>query len=294
MSTEAIPTGSIVVGVDGSPAGEHAVLWAAEEARLERRGLTLVHASRAVSATDLAWYSKAGIPPRRVTDRIQREADQVVDRARSLAADVLPAASIDAVVAAGDPRNLLLDLGRDAALTVVGTRGHGRVAHLLLGSVSSALVRHSQGPVVVVRPCPEDGRGVLVGADGSEESVPLVEQAFREASLHRLPLTVVHCLWDGLLAQVRWTPVPNDDPVAREARLRVSESVAGMSEFFPDVPMNVIIARGAVDACLADLSSRYDLLLVGRPERPLLARLTLSGLTLPVVEHAHTPVLVVP
>jgi nucleotide-binding universal stress UspA family protein len=43
-----------------------------------------------------------------------------------------------------------------------------------------------------------------------------------------------------------------------------------------------------------DLSARYDLLLVGRPHRPLLLRLTMSGLTVPVVEHAHSPVLVVP
>jgi nucleotide-binding universal stress UspA family protein len=67
-----------------------------------------------------------------------------------------------------------------------------------------------------------------------------------------------------------------------------------MAEKFPDVRMKVEVTRGAVDACLVDLSARYDLLLIGRPVRPLLLRLTTSGLTTPVAEHAHCPVLVVP
>ena len=59
-------TGAIVVGVDGSPLGEHAVLWAAEEARLQNRSLLLVHAIEPISANQLAWLSSAGIPPHQV------------------------------------------------------------------------------------------------------------------------------------------------------------------------------------------------------------------------------------
>jgi nucleotide-binding universal stress UspA family protein len=287
-------SGPVVVGVDGSPAGEHAVLWAAEEAALRHRSLTLVHAQRRIAADDLAWLASAGVSTQQVGDQLRAEAERVVQRARELATDRSPGLTVETVIAEVDPRTLLLEAGSTADLTVVGTRGHGRVASLLLGSVSSALVRHSSRPVAVVRPQQDHGRGVLVGADGSEESLKLVEHAFREASLRRLPLTVVHCLWDGLLAQVRWTTVSETDPVAEDARLALAESVAGMGEKFPDVQMSVLVTRGAVDACLVDLSARYDLLLIGRPVRPLLLRLTMSGLTLPVVEHAHSPVLVVP
>jgi nucleotide-binding universal stress UspA family protein len=287
-------SGPVVVGVDGSPAGEHAVLWAAEEAALRHRSLTLVHAQRRIAADDLAWLASAGVSTQQVGDQLRAEAERVVQRARELATDRSPGLTVETVIAEVDPRTLLLEAGSTADLTVVGTRGHGRVASLLLGSVSSALVRHSSRPVAVVRPQQDHGRGVLVGADGSEESLGLVEHAFREASLRRLPLTVVHCLWDGLLAQVRWTTVSETDPVAEDARLALAESVAGMGEKFPDVQMSVLVTRGAVDACLVDLSARYDLLLIGRPVRPLLLRLTMSGLTLPVVEHAHSPVLVVP
>jgi nucleotide-binding universal stress UspA family protein len=294
MTSQRITGGDIVVGVDGSPSSEHAVSWAAEEAGLRHRGLTLVHAQRRIAADELAWLATVGIPSRQVSEQVRNDAEAVVERARALAADRAPGLQIDTLIADQDARSLLLDAGSGAELTVVGTRGHGRVAGLLLGSVSSALVRHNQRPVAVVRPGTERGRGVLVGADGSEESVELVEQAYREASLHHAPLTIVHCLWDGMLAQVRWTTVSETDPVADEARLRISESMAGMDEKFPDVSTEVLVTRGAIDACLVDLSARYDLLVIGRPVRPLLLRLTMSSLTTPVVEHAHSPVLVLP
>ena len=287
-------SGDIVVGVDGSASSEHAVMWAADEARLQHRGLTLAHASRTLSTQDLAWLSAGGVHPHQVNEEIRVEAERVIQRAHSLAQARSPETAIETIVVPQDARSLLLDLSGTAAMTVVGTRGHGRVAGLLLGSVSGALVRHAHRPVTVVRPAPTSGRGVLIAADGSEDSLLLAEHACREASLHGLPLTVVHCLWDGLVGQERWTTVPDTDPAAEEARARVGHQVAAMREKFPDVDMQTLVTRGAIDACLVDLSSRYDLLVIGRPPRPLLLRLTLSSLTAPVVEHAHCPVLVVP
>ena len=289
-----VSSGNIVVGVDGSPSTEYAVVWAATEARLQRRGLTLVHVQKRVSANELAWLSAAGIPPRQVNDQIWVDAEQVLEPARSLADDDGTETSIETVVASGDPRNVLLELGRTASMTVVGTRGHGRVAGLLLGSVSGALVRHAEAPVVVARPQRELARGILIAADGSEESMPLVEHAYREASWHQVPVTVLHCLWDGLGAPRRWTEVSKADPAGEQARVRIAETLAGMAEKFPDVEADIRVTRGAIDACLVDLSAQHQLLVIGRPPRPLLVRLTLSGLTTPVAEHAHSPVLVVP
>jgi nucleotide-binding universal stress UspA family protein len=289
-----IASGSIIVGVDGSPSSEHAIAWAAKEAGLQRRGLTLAHAQTHMSANEMAWLSSAGIPPRQVTEHIHADAERILDRAHALAAAHCPEESIDTVLEVQDARSLLLDLGGRAAMTVVGTRGHGRVVGLLLGSVSSALVRHATSPVVVVRPVPSPRRGILIAADGSEESLGPVEYACREASLHRTTVTVVHCLWDRLLAPTPWADVPRSDPEGEEARLRIAESTAGMREKFPDVDMTVRVTRGAIDACLVDLSADHDLLVIGRPTRPLLQRLTISGLTLPVAEQAHCPVLVVP
>ena len=292
--SDPITSGSIIVGVDGSPSSEHAIVWAAEEAGLQHRKLTLVHAEQRMSANEMAWMSSAGVAPRHINEQIHADAEQVVTRARAMAAAHCPEEAIETILEVQDARSLLLDLGSTAAMTVVGTRGHGRVVGLLLGSVSGALVRHAKTPVVVARPVPSPRRGVLIAADGSEESLGLVEHAYREASLHRTPLTVVHCLWDGLMAPTPWADVSQTDPEGEEARLRVAQSTAGMREKFPDVDTTVRVTRGAVDACLVDLSADHDLLVIGRPPRPLLHRLTTSGLTLPVAEHAHCPVLVVP
>src|SRR5262249_49318333 len=152
--------------------------------------------------------------------------------------------------------------------------------------------RHAECPVAVVRPPVPSGSGILIAADGCEESLELVEHAYREASLHRARLTVVHCLWDGQATRSPWTSVPETDPEGEDARLRIAESVAGMGEKFPDVTMGVEVARGSVDDCLVDLSARHELLVIGRPRRPLLRRLTVSSLTTPVAECARCPVLV--
>lgn len=295
MTTDTPTThGTILVGVDESPSSEHAVVWAAEEAQLQHRGLTIVHAEASMSSTQLAALSSAAIPPRQVNAELHAIAERTVERARSLAADRMPDADIDSVLAVTDPRSLLLDLSTTASMVVVGSRGHGPVAGLLLGSVSGALVRHSTIPVVVVRPNQHETHGVLIAADGSEESAEPVEVAYQEASLHGLPLTIVHCMWDAMFAQVRWTDLPSSNPIAQEARLRVAESVAGMAEKYPDVDVSIRVTRGAIDACLVDLSTEFELLVAGRPPRTLGQRLLLSGITTSVAEHAHCPVLVVP
>jgi nucleotide-binding universal stress UspA family protein len=286
--------GSIIVGVDGSPASEHAVMWAADEARLQRRDLTLVHALATVSSSQLGMLATAGIPPGQVTGELRSSAEEIVKRAHVLAADRCPGAAIDIVIEPEDARKLLLELGKTASMTVVGTRGHGLVAGLLLGSVSAAVVRHAETPVVVVRPVQASASGVLIAADGSEDSLQLVEHAYREASYRQVPLTIVHCVWDGLVAQARWANVSETDPQGTEARLRIAESVAGMGEKFPDVETHVKVTRGAVDACLVDLSAKHELMVIGRPPRSLRVRLTLAGLAVPIAEHAHCPVLVVP
>jgi nucleotide-binding universal stress UspA family protein len=293
MTTTSDAAGRIVVGIDPSSASEYAVTWAAREARLQRRGLTLVHALAPLSTNQLAALGTAGIPPQQVFDQSTDEAEGTLEHARSLAAGLAPETEVRTVLETADARSLLLDLSSSASMVVVGSRGHGPVAGLLLGSVSGALVRHAEAPVAVIRSRDGSGKGVLVGADGSEASLGPVEHAYREASLHQLPLTVVHCLWDGLAPKPGWSLVPESDAEAEEARLRIADSVVGMAEKFPDVTMRVSVTRGAADACLVDLSADYALLVIGRTPRSLGQRLMLSGVTTAVAEHAHSPVLVV-
>lgn len=135
--------GTIVVGVDESPASRRALAWAAEEARL--RGATVV-------ATH-AWTN-------------QHNAYQTAEDVEKLAAASLDRA-IDGSVPAGVELRRRLVEGRAAAvlvaeadvagadLLVVGSRGHNALGEAI-GSVSARCVRHAPCPTVIVPP-PTDG-----------------------------------------------------------------------------------------------------------------------------------------
>ncbi|MGY3564787.1 universal stress protein [Sinomonas sp. RB5] len=132
----------IVVGVDGSPASGKALDWAIEEARLRGGSLRVI----------TAWHypvlgDAAGAGPDVDVFR-QSAAD---DQAALLSAAGGERSGLSAEVIEGSAVQVLLDAARDADLLVVGSRGHGGFAGLLLGSVSAQLVHHAPCPVLVVR-----------------------------------------------------------------------------------------------------------------------------------------------
>jgi nucleotide-binding universal stress UspA family protein len=79
------------------------------------------------------------------------------EQARTIAAfaELHPDVPVTTVVTAGDPTDVLVTASRTAALLVLGSRGRGRLASSLFGSVSRALIRRSGCPVVVARTRPE-------------------------------------------------------------------------------------------------------------------------------------------
>ena len=188
-------SGSIVVGVDGSPHAARALLWAIKQATVEHRRLTLAHS---INSASPAFIDAAIVDSRSSRSILEMAGQQVLDEARSTVEETAPDLEVHEAFALADPRDVLLQLSEKADMLVVGSRGRGRVRSLLLGSVSAALVQHAHCPVVVVRPEHDDvvRNGILVGFDASPESRPVLEFAYREAHLHQLPLTVLECLWD--------------------------------------------------------------------------------------------------
>ncbi len=83
-----------------------------------------------------------------------------------------PAVQVRAVVRAGDAARLIAEQAKDAALVVVGSRGHGGLAGMLLGSVSRAVVEQCECSVVVIVVCPAAGwrTGALRGMGGPPAS----------------------------------------------------------------------------------------------------------------------------
>ena len=133
--------GRIVVGVDGSDASLDAIRWAMRQAQLTNSRL------EAVTSFDF---------PSQIAELVADDMDWD-SRARSLLDDALATVNAEEEVeitrttTRGHPAQVLIEASRDADLLVVGSRGHGGFAGMMLGSVSVHVSAHAGCPVVVVR-----------------------------------------------------------------------------------------------------------------------------------------------
>jgi nucleotide-binding universal stress UspA family protein len=140
----------IVVGVDGSEGSEHALEWAAAEARLRNAGLTLVNAWYPPPAlyAGMGW---AGFDAETLSG-LRELADQRLDEICSKLSDSLAGLEVERRVVEDTAATALIEAAQGADLLVVGTRGHGGFAGLLLGSVSQQCAHHSPCPIVIIPP----------------------------------------------------------------------------------------------------------------------------------------------
>ncbi len=134
----------IVVGVDGSAGGRHALRWAIAEGR--RTGAA-VEAVTAWTWGGLEAGVFAATSPRIEREQAERVSQYELDLAL---ADAGSSSPIAREVVEGDPVRVLLDAARRARLLVLGSHGHGRLRHAVLGSISEECVRGATCPVVVV------------------------------------------------------------------------------------------------------------------------------------------------
>lgn len=290
-----IQPGSIIVGIDGSADADRVLRWAAEHASLERRPLAVVAAAGIDQVNTVTWAGAAGsyvLPTADLIEEVRAVAEEAAESVRLLG----PELAVTAHAAHGDPRQVLIDLSEEAHLVVVGSRGHGVLRSRLFGSVSATVVRHAHSPVVVCRPDSPGivRKGVLVGAEGVSEGQAVLEFAFQYAAMHDLPLTVLHSFHDVIAAVNGPRLVGATEEFLEDERLVLAESVAGFSERFPDVWVDVQLARGFAHECLAADSALWHLIVVGRHPTDSVGRMVSSTVATAVVERAHTTVAVVP
>jgi nucleotide-binding universal stress UspA family protein len=131
----------IVVGVDGSSSSSRALQWAARQAEVTGAELHVVGAWN--------WAATYGYVPTVEFDW-EHETSSMLDEVIEKAVGPGQRAHIRKHIAEGHPAQVLLDASEGADLLVVGSRGHGGFAGMLLGSVSQHLVAHARCPVVVV------------------------------------------------------------------------------------------------------------------------------------------------
>lgn len=133
---------TIVVGVDGSADGNRALAWALDEAHL--RGMSLL----LVNGVDLGISAADPYGGGLVLEQLQDAGRLALEAAEAAAAE--RGVPTERRLETGSPSYALVEASRGAAMLVVGSRGHGGFAGLLLGSVSTACVHHAHCPIVVV------------------------------------------------------------------------------------------------------------------------------------------------
>ena len=140
---------SIVVGVDGSDRSRAALLWAYNEAAHHAAAITVVSTWHLPALPMTPPYGSA--PPEGYVGQPQRDALDMLEKFVAELDARTPAVDVRTLVERGNPAEVLIERSKEADLVVVGSRGHGGFAGMLLGSVSQHLVAHSDCPVVVVR-----------------------------------------------------------------------------------------------------------------------------------------------
>jgi nucleotide-binding universal stress UspA family protein len=140
---------TIVVGVDGSECARDALMRAMSEAALRGARLRIVCAWEVPPAVYAGGFAPA--LDQATVDGFRENAEVVVREAVAEVERLQPSLSCEGEVREGQPAEVLLHEARDASLIVVGNRGRGGFASLLLGSVSQQVVHHAACPVLVVR-----------------------------------------------------------------------------------------------------------------------------------------------
>jgi nucleotide-binding universal stress UspA family protein len=283
----------IVLGLDDATLEGPTLRWAAEQAHLEGRRLRLVHGYGLVSVEH--WRYGEGRLGRGLPD-LRLQGGAILDRARTELRLTAPYVEIEQTLDVADPRTLLIQLSASAHLVVLGSRGRGPVRSHLLGSVGLGVVRHAACPAVVHRPGYPGRvhRGVVVAAEATEDSGPVLAFAFRQASLRRLPLKVVHYVYDVRSALVGASMLGDRAESSEQHERMLAESLAGLREDFPDVHVVVQTAPGRPEEGLAQLSMDADLTVLGRHPRGLVGRLLAGSVSGSVMLHGHGPMTIVP
>jgi nucleotide-binding universal stress UspA family protein len=283
----------LVVGVDGSEPSLRAVDWAADEAALRGVPLRLVYAS--------LWerYEGAALATGLGRSSEQVLADTIVEaaakRAHRREADV----KISTEVLPEEPVPALLREGRIASALVLGSRGRGGIAELLLGSVSLAVAARADCPVIVLRGSHDNradsvmrGR-VVLGVGEEPENSAAVCFAFQEAAQRRVPLEAVRA-WRCPGYETTDHPLMAGEP----ARLHEERAVQTLDAALRDAPEGVELhrrtAEGPARKVLLDASADAGLLVVGAQRRHGHFGLQLGRVAHAVLHHSACPVAVVP
>jgi nucleotide-binding universal stress UspA family protein len=280
----------VVVGFDGSAAALSAVHYGAREARRHGSALRIVHAFGwpVILPPFHAPYDQHDQGPRAAMLGLLEQT------AHEVRADH-PHLAVTTRLIDGSPGGVLVHAARDARLLVLGHRGLGGFAGLLVGSVAAQVTGHARSPVVVVRgDRPPAGAPIVLGTDGSPAANRAAEAAFAQAQLRDVELILAHHQPAGKSsAGANVTSNPGfwaavGDPAA---------GALGAGARYPDVKYRTEVVPGdSVASALITFARRTSagLLVVGSRGLGGFRGLVMGSTSRNLIEHASCPVMVVP
>ncbi len=292
QGTLPLTAGAWVVGIDGSAGARHAANWAATHAAGRASSLRLTSAWVAPVATIYPPFEPVFTAETVAT--MERGAREAID---GVAAELRPTSTvpIETVVTQGGSSQVLLEAGIQGSMLVVGSRGRGGFARLLLGSTSTQCATHATVPttVVPVEAPVEETTKILVAVDGSTNSLAALHWAIDFAA----PGTVIDCVrvWDvtpiAVGADQFFFPEASD--LARE-RFDHQLRTVSRTHSRDRVEIQGRFLEGRPRDALAECADEAHLFVMGARGHGAVSSALLGSVSSWLLHHVRRPMVVVP
>jgi len=295
-TTESTTAHRVVVGYDTSSGAAQAVWEAAHYARARNLGLTILFSLRdldpTASRTARAVKSDPGY-----LEALRRDARACLDDIARQVSEKYPELDVTTALLAMNPAGALASASLDAVLVVVGARGKTDERRApILGGVSTAVIAHAQGPVLVVpeSAAPEASGPVVIGLQDAPDALAAATVAITEAEQRGVPLIAIYA-WDlapelgdlGSLARL--------DPVQTHQDLdgMLADLLAPLLVGHEDVTIERRVVQGSARNALVEASKNASLVVIGSRGLGGFAGLLLGSISRSVTREAACPVMVV-
>ncbi|MGO4227648.1 universal stress protein [Arthrobacter sp. YAF34] len=276
---------AIVVGINGSAGSDAALTWALQRAARDRLPVIAIH------AVDDRWLS----PDFQYHELIRESGMELLQKAQASAGEQAPDVKVDIELRHGGGGSVLRDISKEAAVIVVGGHEKRRIDGGPMTDRALQVVAASECPVAVIPAKPGTGaKGVVVGVDGSEESLQAVAFAAAEADLGGDELSVVL----AFKSPARWLEkqMPSSglaETLVEENRIVLAESVAGLGDKYPDLVVHQRLETNTEPAkALVDIAADARLLVIGSRGRGGLSRTVLGSTAHAVLLNVPCPTIV--
>ena len=288
---------AVLVGVDGSDASYKAAWWAANYAK--HAGLTL----QIVCAYSLPSYAAVSFDATYTTmgDDVaaHNDAQEILSKAKAIADEQGVGAAT--LIVTGDPSSVFVELSRNYRLIVIGNRGKGGLAERLLGTTSSSLPAYAYCPIVVVPYTDDDGKlmhlsndikRVAVGSDESKWGLKALQIAASFADSWDAELDVMSAVPN--ISGLTGTGSAEERSVMDSYLDDLNTRITPLMKTYPDLRINKTVVPGSAVEALTQASKTHDVVVVGSRGRGGFTGLLLGSTSQGLLQHAVSPVYVVP